>query len=314
MLIASTTKILTALIALENCDVNEKVVIQKDFPYVIGSSIYLKPGEELTVLELLYGLLLASGNDAAVALAMHVSGSIEAFSTLMNDYAKTLGCKHSHFVNPHGLDAEGHYSSARDLSVIAAAAMQNKTFCDIVSTKRISVAGRSFRNHNKLLWNCPGAIGIKTGFTESAGRSLVSCTERGGMRLICVTLSAPNDWNDHARLYDWAFNEFACIKVSVSDRQYATIPVISGVKATASVHPSENFIYVYSRSEQMKLCADLPRFVYAPVEQNKKAGLISIKKNSKTIKQIPLIYSETVSLDKTLPMTFFEKLKWSMSR
>lgn len=312
MLIASTTKILTALVVLEYCNVDETVTIENDFPAVEGSSIYLKHGEKLTVLDLLYGLLLESGNDAAVALALHVSGSLEAFSDLMNECAKNLGCKHSHFVNPHGLDAKEHFSSARDLALIAAEAMKNKTFSDIVSTKQISIGGRYFKNHNKLLWNCPGAIGIKTGFTESAGRSLVSCTERDGMRLICVTLSAPQDWKDHTNLYNWAFGEFGCLRVAAGDQKYGSIPIISGVKDCVPVHPAEDFVYVYSRTDKTEISWDISKFVYAPVLQNEKAGMITIKQNGKTIKEIPLLFDETVSLDESVPLSFFEKLKWSL--
>lgn len=311
-LIASTTKILTGLIVLENCDAGEKVVIPNNFPAVEGSSIYLKRGEELTVLDLLYGLLLESGNDAAVALALHVAGSIEAFADLMNERAATLGCTNSHFVNPHGLDHKQHYSSARDLALITAEAMKNKTFTEIVSTKNISAGGRYFKNHNKLLWNCPGNIGGKTGFTEKAGRSLVSCTEREGMRLICVTISAPNDWNDHMGLYDWAFREFKCLNITMRDNKYGNIPVISGVKENVSVHPAEDYVYVYSSAEKTELSWEISQFVYAPVMQNEKAGMIVIKKNNATLKEIPLLYGETVRLDETIPLTFFEKLKWSI--
>ena len=310
--IASTTKILTAIVVLETCDVNDKVVIKHDFPTVEGSSIYLKHGEELTVLELLYGLLLESGNDAAVALALHVSGSLEAFADLMNDYAKNIGCRHSQFKNPHGLDHEGQYSTARDLSLISAAAMRNKTFHDIVSTKHVSVGGRYFRNHNKLLWNCPGAIGIKTGFTKSAGRSLVSCTERDGMRLICVTLSAPDDWNDHTKLYDWAYRSFGCLNVTTGEKSYGSIPVVSGLKETIPVIPAEDFIYVYDRSDETELSWELPRFVYAPVTCHEVAGVITIKRNGETLKEIPLVFGESVALDESVPLTFLEKLKWSI--
>ncbi len=312
MRIASTTKILTAIVALENSDITEKVVIKKDFPAIEGSSIYLKPGEELTVLDLLYGVLLESGNDAAVALALHVSGSVEDFAVLMNSYAKGIGCSNSNFKNPHGLDHEDHYSTARDLSLIAAEAMKNETFRKIVSTKTISVAGRHFKNHNKLLWKCPGAIGIKTGFTERAGRSLVSCAERDGMSLICVTLAAPDDWRDHTGLYNWGFGNYSRLNVAISDNTYQSIPVISGVKETAAVHPAENFAYVYNRSEKTELSLEIPKFVYAPVARNDEAGRITIETNGKIIKEIPLVYGETVKLDPIVPLDFFEKIKRSI--
>lgn len=312
MLIASTTKILTALIVLESGDVDEKVVIPNDFPQIEGSSIYLKAGQELTVRELLYGMMLDSGNDAAVALALHVSGSVEYFSNLMNQRAKELGCKNSHFVNPHGLDDEGQYSSARDLALIASAAMKNKTFCEIVSTKSINIGGRFFRNHNKLLWNCQGALGIKTGFTESAGRSLVSCIERDGMRLICVTLSDPNDWQDHTALYDWAYEEFRCLNISRQDARYGNIPVISGIKQYVAVRPGEDFTLVYSKDDKIELCCELSKFAYAPVNEKDKAGVIRIKQNSKTIKEIPIIYSESVMLDASVKLNYLEMLKWRL--
>jgi D-alanyl-D-alanine carboxypeptidase (penicillin-binding protein 5/6) len=279
---------------------------------VEGSSIYLKHGEELTVLDLLYGLLLESGNDAAVALALHISGSVDDFAVLMNDYAESVGCKNSHFKNPHGLDQEGHYSTARDLSLIAAEAMRNKLFCDIVSTKQISIAGRYFKNHNKLLWNCPGAVGIKTGYTESAGRSLVSCAERDGMRLICVTLSAPNDWNDHTSLYNWGFKNYSCINIAIEDNKYGYIPVISGEKEKVSIHPAEDFNYLYQHSDRTELSWEIPKFVYAPAVLNEVAGMIIVKKNGETIKEIPLVYGDTVKLDQSVPLTFLEKLKWSI--
>jgi D-alanyl-D-alanine carboxypeptidase len=312
MRIASTTKILTAIVVLENCDASEKVVIPKNFPAIEGSSIYLKPGEELTVLDLLYGTLLESGNDAAVALALHVSGSVEEFAVLMNGYAKGIGCAHSNFRNPHGLDQQDHYSTARDLALIAAEAMKNETFRTIVSTKTVSRAGRYFRNHNKLLWKCPGAVGIKTGFTESAGRSLVSCAERDGMSLICVTLNAPDDWRDHTGLYDWGFRNYGCINIAVSDEKYGRIPVISGVKEDASVHPAEDFDYVHKRADKTEVTCEKQSFVYAPVARDKEAGRLVIKNNGAVIKEIPLVYGETVKLDPTVPLTFFEKLKWSI--
>jgi D-alanyl-D-alanine carboxypeptidase (penicillin-binding protein 5/6) len=187
--------------------------------------MYLKPGETLTVGDLLYGLMLASGNDAAAALALYVAGGVDAFAELMNGKAAALGCTGSHFVNPHGLDADGHYSTARDLWRIAREAMNNETFRAIVSTKYISAAGRSLNNHSRLLWSCPGAVGLKTGYTESAGRSLVSSAERGGMRLICVTLSDPDDWDDHTNLYDWAYGHYRLVCVPADGGTYGTLPV-----------------------------------------------------------------------------------------
>ena len=309
MLIASTTKILTALVVLDKCDPREQVVIADDFPPVEGSSMYLKPGETLTVSELLYGLMLASGNDAALALALYVSGSVEAFAQLMNTCSSALGCTGSHFVNPHGLDADEHYSTARDLWLIAREAMKNETFTEIVSTKYMSVAGRSLKNHNKLLWNCQGVLGIKTGYTESAGRSLVSCAEREGMRLICVTLNAPDDWTDHTALYDWAYTNYRIVSIFEEDDTYGTLPVISGMQNEVPIRAVEDFTDVYKKSDDIQITVEAPMFVYAPVVEGERAGDITVKKDGKTIKTIALVYGDTVALDKSVPLTQWEKLR-----
>ena len=309
MLIASTTKMLTALVVLDKCDMRECVLIGDDFPAVEGSSIYIKPGEAMTVGDLLYGLMLASGNDAAVALALYVSGSVEAFAQLMNARAQAIGCTGSHFVNPHGLDDEGHYSTARDLWLIAREAMDNSSFYEIVSTKTITAAGRSLKNHNKLLWNCPGAVGIKTGYTESAGRSLVSCSERDGMRLICVTLNAPDDWSDHTSLYDWAYENYKLVKVSKSSDELGTLPVISGLKYEVAIKASEDFVSVYPKSDTVTILQQSPRFIYAPVQIGQKAGVLTIVINGEPVKDIPIVFGEDVALDSAIPLTNWEKLK-----
>ena len=208
-LIASTTKIMTALIVLEQCDPDEEVEIRSDWTGIEGSSMYLEEGQTMTVRDLLFGLLLASGNDAAVALACITAGDVASFSELMNKRAAELGCENTHFVNPHGLDADGQYSCARDLAVIAREAIQDEEFRTIVSTLSTPVGGMVLTNHNRLLRECEGVFGIKTGYTKAAGRTLVTCCERSGVTLICVTLSDPDDWNDHAALYDWAYDNTA---------------------------------------------------------------------------------------------------------
>ena len=173
--IASTTKIMTALVVLEHCALEEPVEILPEYTAVEGSSMYLRAGETYTVEELLYGLMLVSGNDAAVALACHTAGSVEAFADMMNDQARALGMTDSAFQNPNGLDAEGHYSTARDMAKLACAAMENETFRTIVSTKSTTVDGQTLVNHNRLLRSYNGAVGVKTGYTKTVGRTLVSC-------------------------------------------------------------------------------------------------------------------------------------------
>ena len=309
MLIASTTKMLTALVVLDKCDLRERVLISNDFPPVEGSSMYIKPGETLTVSDLLYGMMLASGNDAAVALARYVSGSVEAFADLMNARAEALGCTGSHFVNPNGLDAEGHYSTARDLALIAREALNNETFKMIVSTKYMSAAGRSLKNHNKLLWNCPGTVGVKTGYTESAGRSLVSSCERDGMRLICVTLNDPDDWKDHTSLYDWAYDHYSVVKVRREDETFGTLPVISGLKNEVPVQAAEDFAAMCQKDDEVAIVVEAPQFVYAPAQAGQRVGVINVMVNGETVKTIQLVYGETVKLDPDIPLTNWEKLR-----
>ena len=203
MLIASTTKILTALTVLREGDLQASVCVSAQ-DMAEGSSMYLRCGETVTVEALLYGLLLQSGNDAALALADSCGGQ-EKFVRQMNALAQEIGMAHSHFENPNGLDGESHYSTARDMALLAAYAMENPTFVRLCSTVSAQVGGRTMENHNRLLRELEGCIGLKTGYTKAAGRTLVSCVERGGCRLVAVTLQDGNDWQDHAALYAYGF-------------------------------------------------------------------------------------------------------------
>lgn len=204
MLIASTTKILTALVVLESCEMQQEVTITTRH-MAEGSSMYLKIGERVTVESLLYGLMLCSGNDAALALADACGGSARCVER-MNDMARRIGMDGSHFENPNGLDGESHYSTARDMAKLAAFAAEQPTFMRLCSTVTAQTAGRSMKNHNRLLRELEGCVGMKTGFTKAAGRTLVSCVERGGRTLVAVTLQDGNDWADHAALYEYGFS------------------------------------------------------------------------------------------------------------
>lgn len=203
MLIASTTKIMTALVVLEHAAPDDVITVTPDH-MAEGSSMYLRAGETVRVEELLYGLLLCSGNDAALALT-ECAGGLTPFVALMNEKAAALGMAHTSFANPNGLDADGHYSTARDMAVLAAAAVENPTFRRICSSRSVTIGQRTMENHNRLLRQMEGCIGLKTGYTRAAGRTLVSCTERDGCRLVAVTLQDGNDWADHAALYDYGF-------------------------------------------------------------------------------------------------------------
>ncbi|WP_249901977.1 D-alanyl-D-alanine carboxypeptidase family protein [Paenibacillus sp. PK3_47] len=214
MLIASLTKIMTAIVAIENGDLTSKVKVGKNAFAKEGSSIYLKLGEEMTLENMLYGLMLRSGNDAATAIAEHIGGSEQGFVYMMNAKAEELGLVNSHFANPHGLDAEGHYSSANDLAKLTAYAMHNPVFKEIVKTPEKTADNPyekwdyKWSNKNKMLRLYEGADGVKTGYTKKALRTLVSSATRNGQQLVAVTLNDGNDWNDHASLLNFGFNHY----------------------------------------------------------------------------------------------------------
>jgi D-alanyl-D-alanine carboxypeptidase (penicillin-binding protein 5/6) len=210
---ASTTKIMTALIIVEDCDLEEEITVPNEAVGVEGSSIYLKYGETVTVGDLVYGLMLRSGNDSAHALAIHHSGSVEKFVEKMNERGNELGLEHTHFANPSGLPDDNHYTTASDLCKLACSAMKNSTFKEIVSTKNYSGKYRSFVNKNKILYNLEGANGVKTGYTLKAGRCLVSSAERGGMDVVCVVLNCPDMYERSANLINFCFNNYKCNKL-----------------------------------------------------------------------------------------------------
>jgi len=204
MLIASTTKIMTALVALEQGQLQKEVTVQQRH-MVEGSSMYLKPGETVTREALLYGLMLCSGNDAALALAEDCCGSVDEFVAEMNRKAAELGMSGTSFANPNGLDHEAHFSTAHDMARLAACAVQDPAFVRLCSTMQARIGGRTMSNHNRLLREIDGCVGLKTGYTQAAGRTLVSCVERDGRTLVAVTLCDGNDWADHKALYDYGF-------------------------------------------------------------------------------------------------------------
>lgn len=210
-LIASITKIMTAILAVESGKMDKTVTVSKNAAHTEGSSVYLEEGEKIKLKDLVYGLMLRSGNDAAVAIAEYLGGSVEGFSYLMNEKAAWIGMQNSSFDNPHGLDSETHYSTAYDMALLMKHAMDNDTFREISGTEWFKSENRtySWKNKNKLLTSyyeyCTGG---KTGYTRAAGRTLVSSAHKDGMDLIAVTLNAPDDWNDHQALFEWGFKNF----------------------------------------------------------------------------------------------------------
>ena len=307
-LIASTTKIMTSLVVCEQTNVLDRVRIPKEAVGIEGSSMYLREGEVLTVQELLYGLMLHSGNDAAVALAIYCGGTVEGFAELMNDKARQLGLTNTHFVNPNGLDHPDHYSTARDLAILTMAAMNNPIFARTVSTKIIKIGQRYLTNHNKLLWRVEGADGVKTGFTKAAGRILVSSAIRDGRRLVCVTINAPDDWNDHKTLLEEGFSRFQVRQLISAGDVLGTVPVFCGQQNNAHLVADDDFSYAVEAGESVSVELPPPGFVYAPVVWGQKAGYAHILVDGRPVGKVPLLYAETIEKEPEPERSFWQKI------
>lgn len=287
-LIASITKIMTAVVALEHAD--------KACPYTVtardmaeGSSMYLKPGDTLRLEELLYGLMLVSGNDAALAAAHCVCGELEDFVALMNETAQRLGMTHSHFANPNGLDAQGHYSSAGDMAVLAAYALENQDFRRIVSTASVTIGEWYLSNHNKLLRMCEGCIGVKTGFTKAAGRTLVSAASREGMTLVCVTLNDGNDWNDHMSLMDYGFSAYRLETAVEGGQVLASTLVRDGTVASIPLMAAEDLRYPLTGDEKLTVVARTPLSIPAPVIPGQPVGEVCAYLEGEAVARVELV-------------------------
>lgn len=308
--IASTTKIMTAVVVLENAELSDAVTVHKSCVGVEGTSMYLKENEKLSVSDLLYGLLLRSGNDAAVTLAYHVgNGDVSHFVDMMNITAEKIGMKNTAFMNPNGLPAKGHVSTARDMAILTAYAMRIPEFAEIVSTEEKTVAGRLITNHNKLLRMYDGANGVKTGYTKAAGRCLVSSAERNGMSLIAVTLSAPDDWDDHTALLNFGFDNFSVYKSSKAGEVMAEVAVVGGENTnTVSAILAGEVSLLEKRAEGGKVerVIYLPKFLYAPVTRGDIIGEIRYVRNGEVIATTSLVSCDSVAAYEK--DSFFDKL------
>lgn len=280
---ASTTKIVTAITVIENCDLNDMVKVDDKAVGVEGSSIYLQKGEELSVRDLLYGLMLQSGNDCAVALAIHCAGSIENFAAMMNDEAEKIGAVESNFVTPHGLHHDDHYTTASDLAKISAYAMKNDEFKQIVATKtyRMPYAGHDYdrviSNKNKILFNYPGGNGIKTGYTKKAGRCLVASATRSGMTVISVVLNCGPMFEECSALMDRAFAEYENVTLLDNTREVARAYVKNGKENYVPLYAKNTFRYPLTQSEKARISIAVDcKEMTAPVKKDEIAGKISI--------------------------------------
>ncbi len=281
---ASTTKIVTAITVLENClDLDSKITIDNRAVGVEGTSIYLQPGEQLTIRELLYGLMLRSGNDASVALACAVGGDVPTFCSMMNALAHRLGASESNFVNPHGLDAENHYTTAHDLAIITAYALENPNFLEIVSAKTKTIRDgeenrRYLANKNRLLASLDGCIGVKTGFTSKAGRCLVSACEREGLRLVSVVFNCGPMFEESAEMFEAAFKKFRMVEVLPAYHYIRSVPVENGSNAYVSVFSKEGFSLPLTAEEESNLSVvfEIPESLKAPVKKEQNVGKVQI--------------------------------------
>lgn len=294
--IASTTKIITCIVAIENyADLDKEVNVSDKAVGIEGTSIYLKKGEVIKFKDLLYGLMLASGNDCAVAIAEEVAGE-ENFVAMMNDYAKRCGAYNTHFVNPHGLDADGHYSCAVDMAIMTSKALDNPIFKEIVSTKYHSIKPtnvyqkRFLKHKNRILFNDENCVGVKTGFTDNAGRCLVSASEKDGMRVVSVVLNCQPMFEECVRLDKLAYNEY-CYKQFVVPYTYVgTTYVEKGEKDEVGLSTTREFATLIKRCDEelFRVEYNIPETITAPVELNQEVGSVKVYKGDEEIYSAPL--------------------------
>lgn len=291
---ASTTKIMTALVAVEQGDPAQICTVSPRAAKVEGSSLYLKAGEKYTLEQMLYGLLLRSGNDAATVIAENVAGSEAAFVELMNEKAAQLGLSNTHFDNPTGLDGETHYTTAKELALLTAAALQNESFCRYFGAKDYLIAAAETHgpaylvNKHRLLESREDVIGGKTGYTKAAGRSLVTAARQDGLTLVVATINDPDDWNDHGQLLDEGFSAYERAEVSAMILPQC-VPVAGGGSLTAKA-VEEFFVTVpQGAGERLQIVYHLPRFCYDSVGLLDQVGQASVRLDGEELARLPLL-------------------------
>lgn len=307
--IASTTKIMTTLLCLESGGLDDWFVVDPEAIRVEGSSMGLQEGDVVTKRMLCYGMLLPSGNDAANATAVRLAGSIPEFAKLMNARAARIGMTHTCFVTPSGLDAEGHGASARDMGLLARTAMQNPDFRAICSQSRAEVCfgnppyNRWLKNTNKLLTMYEGVVGVKTGFTDAAGRCLVSFCERDGVSLLCVTLHAKDDWNDHMKLYDYGFAHVVSQPVEPPDA--LSVSVVGGTADTVALRTRDPLSVGTDNGDlrQLTVQVQVEPFLYAPVPENARVGNLAYYYEGRHVADVPLYTVDAVAAQEQEPET-----------
>ena len=298
MSMASTTKIMTSLIAIEQAVPNREIVVTQDMVSVEGTSMGLQAGDRVSMNELVYGMLLQSGNDAAHTVACVISGNEEEFAKLMNKRAAQIGMKNTSFATASGLDRDNHYSTAYDMALLACECIKNPAFASVCSKKKANLTygnppyNRMLTNHNRLLWSYEGCIGMKTGFTKKSGRCLVSAAKRNGITLVAVTLNAPNDWNDHITMLDYGFSQTETFELKC-DLSNTQLRVCGGKKSFVSLVQSSSVFYPADGKGYS--CEILLRpFEYAPIEKGEVLGKAVYYSGGKVIAIIPVEAAESV--------------------
>lgn len=319
--VASTTKIMTALLALEAAQErgDPLVDITQEMVAVEGSSMGLQAGDSISLTGLAAGMLLASGNDAANAAALYLDASLESFAARMNQRAAVLGMEDTHFVTPSGLDGEdaqglGHLSTAYDMALLARAALEDQAFRQLCSSPSLAVEFAepvkrvTYTNHNKLLTQYQGCVGVKTGFTKEAGRCLVSAAERDGALLIAVTLNAPNDWEDHAALLDYGFTQVEPYPLAGGDVRL-TVPVVGSPVEVVSLRGSNGgeVTLPLGQGAQVERVVHAPKFLYAPVEAGEQVGEICWYLEGQLLGSAPLTAAGAAPLQEKAP-SLWERL------
>ena len=314
---ASTTKIMTALVALSLSDADKKITVHEKATGIEGSSVYLVSGEILTLGELIYALLLSSANDAASAIAIGLCGSEEAFVAEMNKKASEMGLSNTHFVNPHGLYHEEHYTTAYELSLITEEALKNDFILSAVSTYKTTIphpeleGGRLLVNHNKMLKLYPSAIGVKTGFTKKIGRCLVSAAEQNGMRLIAITLDASDDWNDHKKMLDHGFERYEMKTVFEEHEFLYEFSLVGGKNGTVTLTNSRPINLIMPKDKDISgIKAEILssyRFLYAPIYQGREVATLSVEYNGRFCTS-ELIATESILQKITENKGFFSRI------
>lgn len=298
---ASTTKIITALVAIENSSLNDVVVVSKKAAAIGGSTVGLREDERITMEELLYGLMLRSGNDSAIAIAEYIGGSVEKFAVMMNDKALELGAYNTSFVTPHGLDRDEHYTTARDLANITAFAMKNELFSKIVATKFISsgVTGefnRSYANINKFLFRLDNSDGVKTGYTGNAGKCLVASVKHPNGRYICVVLNSSDRWKDAERLSEYAANNYSFVKILGREEAIKRYMVYGGNQRyiTGKLNSDLYLPLLNEELDKYKIDVYAPSVLFSPINENEPIGNVVVSIDEKIVAKYPIFSDREV--------------------